>query len=200
MGSKLIQKKALRRIMANSVDTVQTEMSPPADTPSVKELERIFYSGKRTGKHVDEVWPNLFIGNMSIANDRYSLWKLGITHVLNAAHGKMYSQGSHEFYGSTVEYHGVPADDSPSFNLSRYFHSSADYIHQALSSAGARILVHCAVGVSRSASLVLAYLMIHHHFTLVDAIRKVMASRWIFPNRGFLKQLRALDVRLRKQQ
>ncbi|XP_041938132.1 dual specificity protein phosphatase 13-like [Alosa sapidissima] len=177
-----------------SVDTVQDKFCTSAKTPSVKELERIFYSGRRTGNHVDEVWPNLFIGDMSIANDRYGLWKLGITHVLNAAHGKMYSQGSHQFYGSTMEYHGVPADDSPSFNLSRYFQSSADYIHQALNSPGARVIVHCAVGVSRSASLVLAYLMIHHHFTLVDAIRKVMESRWIFPNRGFLKQLRTLDM------
>ncbi|XP_063077529.1 uncharacterized protein LOC134467619 [Engraulis encrasicolus] len=184
--------------MSNSVDTGQRERAPPpVDTPSVKELERIFWSTKRTGNHVDEVWPNLFIGNMSVANDRYAVWKLGITHVLNATHGKMHSQGSQEFYGSTIEYLGVPADDSPSFNLSRYFETSADYIHQALASPRAKVMVHCAVGVSRSASLVLAYLMIHHHLTLLEAVRQVTAGRWIFPNRGFLKQLRALDMRLR---
>lgn len=66
------------------------------------------------------------------------------------------------------------------------------------SSWPARVLVHCAVGVSRSASLVLAYLMIHHHYTLLEAIHKVKERRWIFPNRGFLKQLRALDMTLRK--
>lgn len=49
--------------------------------------------------------------------------------------------------------------------------------------------MHCAVGVSRSAALVLAYLMIYHNYTLVDAILKVKEKRWIFPNRGFLKQL-----------
>ncbi|XP_051958891.1 dual specificity protein phosphatase 13-like isoform X1 [Xyrauchen texanus] len=132
----------------------------------------------------------------SVANDRFILWKLGITHVLNAAHGKMHCLGSHEFYGSTVEYYGVPADDSPSFNLSVYFHPCADYIQEVLSSPGARILVHCAVGVSRSASLVLAYLMIHQRHSLLDAIKTVKQHRWIFPNRGFLKQLRALDATL----
>ncbi|CAK6956706.1 dual specificity protein phosphatase PHS1-like [Scomber scombrus] len=162
-------------------------------TPSVKDLVKVLYGGKRFGNHVDEVWPNLFIGDMSVANDRYSLWKLGITHVLNAAHGRMYCQGSHDFYGSAVDYYGVPADDSPSFDLSRYFFPSAEYIQNALDTAGARIFVHCAVGVSRSASLVLAYLMIHHHKTLLEAINKVKEHRWIFPNRGFLKQLRALD-------
>uniref|UniRef100_A0A3Q4HB11 Dual specificity protein phosphatase n=1 Tax=Neolamprologus brichardi TaxID=32507 RepID=A0A3Q4HB11_NEOBR len=152
---------------------------------------------KRFGNHVDEVWPNLFIGDMSVANDRYSLWKLGITHVVNAAHGKTHCQGSHYFYGSTVDYYGVPADDSPSFDLSRYFFPSAEYIHNALDTT-TRVLVHCAVGVSRSASIVLAYLMIHHNYTLLDAINKVKERRWIFPNRGFLKQLHALDTKLQK--
>ncbi|XP_036406330.1 dual specificity protein phosphatase 13-like [Megalops cyprinoides] len=170
-----------------------------SETPSVKELECILYSGKRYGNHVDEVWPNLFLGDMSMAHDRHGLWKLGITHVLNAAHGKMHCQGSHAFYGKTVDYHGVPANDVPTFDLSPYFYPAADYIHEALNSPGARIFVHCAVGVSRSASLVLAYLMIYHHYTLVDAIRKVKENRWIFPNRGFLKQLRTLDIQLRKQ-
>uniref|UniRef100_A0A3Q4HI95 Dual specificity protein phosphatase n=1 Tax=Neolamprologus brichardi TaxID=32507 RepID=A0A3Q4HI95_NEOBR len=136
--------------------------------------------------------------NIIIANDRYSLWKLGITHVVNAAHGKTHCQGSHYFYGSTVDYYGVPADDSPSFDLSRYFFPSAEYIHNALDTTSARVLVHCAVGVSRSASIVLAYLMIHHNYTLLDAINKVKERRWIFPNRGFLKQLHALDTKLQK--
>ncbi|KAL1264827.1 hypothetical protein QQF64_005182 [Cirrhinus molitorella] len=61
-----------------------------------------------------------------------------------------------------------------------------------------RVLVHCAVGVSRSASLVVAYLMIHQHLSLLDAIKAVKQRRWIFPNRGFLKQLRALDATLRQ--
>lgn len=74
----------------------------------------------------------------SVANDRYSLWKLGITHVVNAAHGSMHSQGSHDFYGSSVDYYGVPAHDSPSFDLSRYFFPSADYIQSALGSDGGK--------------------------------------------------------------
>ncbi|XP_062330411.1 dual specificity protein phosphatase 13A-like [Osmerus eperlanus] len=167
-----------------------------SDAATVKELERVLYGGKRFGNHVDEVWPNLFIADMSAANDRYGLWKLGITHVLNVAHGKAYCQGSHDFYGSSVDYHGVPADDSPSFDLSRYFYASAEYIKNALDTPGARVFVHCAVGVSRSASLVLAYLMIHHHYSLMDAIIKVKERRWIFPNRGFLKQLCALNRKL----
>ncbi|XP_057682867.1 dual specificity protein phosphatase 13-like [Corythoichthys intestinalis] len=135
----------------------------------------------------------------SVANDRYLLWKLGITHVVNAAHGRKYCEGSHQFYGSSVEYYGVPADDSPSFDLSPYFLPCSKYIDSALNKTGASVLVHCVVGVSRSASLVLAFLMICHGLTLLDAIHKVKERRWIFPKAGFLKQLRILDQKLARE-
>ncbi|XP_018616639.2 dual specificity protein phosphatase 13-like [Scleropages formosus] len=169
------------------------------ERPTSAELERLLYSGKSSCNHVDEVWPNLFLGDMCAAHDRHGLWKMGITHVLNAAHGKMYCKGSHDFYGTTVQYRGVPANDLPTFDMSPYFYSAADYIREALDAPGAKMFVHCAVGVSRSAALVLAFLMIHHHFSLMDAIKKVKESRWIFPNRGFLKQLQKLDADLCKK-
>lgn len=62
-----------------------------------------------------------------------------------------------------------------------------------------KVLVHCAVGVSRSAALVLAYLMIHHHLSLLSSIRCVQEKRWIFPNRGFLQQLLSLDRNLQSK-
>lgn len=83
----------------------------------------------------------------SVANDRYRLWKLGITHVVNAAHGSAHSQGSCDFYGSSVDYYGVPAHDSPSFDLSCYFVPSADYIHRALDGDGGKGL-YCRSGTS----------------------------------------------------
>ncbi|XP_056113078.1 dual specificity protein phosphatase 13A family protein isoform X2 [Rhinichthys klamathensis goyatoka] len=129
-----------------------------SETPSIEELEDILHGGKLSCNHVDEVWPNLFLGDMYMSHDRYGLWRLGITHVLNAAH--------------------------------------AHYINDALSTTDAKVFVHCAVGVSRSAALVLAYLMIYCNYSLVDAILKVKERRWIFPNRGFLKQLITLGNEL----
>lgn len=55
------------------------------------------------------------------------------------------------------------------------------------------------MGVSRSASLVLAFLMIHEHMTLVDALKTVSAHRDICPNSGFLSQLRNLDIKLNEE-
>lgn len=61
------------------------------------------------------------------------------------------------------------------------------------------MFVHCAMGLSRSSTLVLAYLMIHENMALVDAIRRVSANRNISPNNGFLEQLRELDKELHGQ-
>lgn len=52
------------------------------------------------------------------------------------------------------------------------------------------------MGRSRSATLFLAYLMIHENMTVVDAVEHVKTRRRIIPNWGFLKQLRELDVQL----
>lgn len=62
-----------------------------------------------------------------------------------------------------------------------------------------KVLVHCAMGISRSATLVLAFLMICEDMSLADAIQAVRSHRGICPNSGFLEQLRELDLRLRKE-
>ena len=60
-----------------------------------------------------------------------------------------------------------------------------------------RVLIHCRAGVSRSATLVIAYVMRHLRMTLREALIYVRSRRPIVcPNRGFLKKLVDLDVAL----
>ncbi|XP_040292007.1 dual specificity protein phosphatase 13 isoform X1 [Bufo bufo] len=181
----------------NTENNSRAEESEANVYPTIAQLQSLLDSRRTSSTHrVDEVWPNLFLGDLNTANNRYELWKLGITHVLNAAHGRRYSEGNSDFYGASIIYHGVPANDVPEFDMSKYFYSASEFIHKALSTPGARLLVHCVVGISRSATLVLAYLMIHHHLSLVEAIRTVQENRWISPNKGFLRQLLHLDEEL----
>lgn len=52
------------------------------------------------------------------------------------------------------------------------------------------------MGISRSAVLVAAYLMIYHHMTILEALMTLRKKRAIYPNDGFLKQLRDLNEQL----
>ncbi|XP_055517560.1 dual specificity protein phosphatase 13-like [Leucoraja erinacea] len=172
---------------------------PGAGTPTVNELERLLRDNTVALSRVDEVWPGLYIGDMTAAHDRFQLWKLGITHVLNAAHKQLASSGCQDFYGTAMDYRGIAARDLPHFDISAYFYSAAEYIHQAVDVLGGKVFVHCAFGYSRAATLALAYLMIHQRLSLWDAVITVANHRRIYPNRGFLKQLRTLDTKLQQE-
>ena len=55
---------------------------------------------------------------------------------------------------------------------------------------GGVVLVHCVAGVSRSATICLAYLVSHNHMSLQQAWQHVKKVRpWVKPNKGFLQQL-----------
>lgn len=56
-----------------------------------------------------------------------------------------------------------------------------------------KVLVSSEMGVSRSAVLVAAYLMIFHNMTILEALLTMRKKRAIYPNDGFLKQLRELN-------
>lgn len=62
-----------------------------------------------------------------------------------------------------------------------------------------RVFVHCMMGVSRSATLVLAFLMIVEGLRLQEAVAAVRPHRDICPNPGFLQQLRGLDRSLERE-
>uniref|UniRef100_A0A8C5PU03 Dual specificity protein phosphatase n=1 Tax=Leptobrachium leishanense TaxID=445787 RepID=A0A8C5PU03_9ANUR len=131
-----------------------------------------------------------------IAGNRSKLKKIGITHILNAAHCAWECKEDEIQYGPHIQYYGITAEDCPEFNIRVFLRPGAQFIHEALSTPNGKILVHCVLGKSRSATLVIAYLMIYQHFTLEEAIRHISRFRCISPNCGFLEQLRQLENEL----
>ena len=55
------------------------------------------------------------------------------------------------------------------------------------------------MGMSRSATCVLAYLMLRQNMTAVEALTEVRTHRDVRPNDGFLRQLADLDNKLRRE-
>ena len=63
---------------------------------------------------------------------------------------------------------------------------------------GGNVLVHCVAGISRSASVVLAYLMWKENMSFEEALEYLKGLRPIVePNDGFVKQLKDFEVQIR---
>ncbi|XP_077438412.1 dual specificity protein phosphatase 13A-like isoform X1 [Vanacampus margaritifer] len=202
-------------VLSSACEEIMSGCKEQQDLALIKQLELILDSCTLELTVVDEVWPNLYIGNIAVAQNKKTLSKLGITHVLNAAHSKQGSVGDQRFYGNACVYCGIPAEDSNHFDLSQYFKPAADFIHKGLKDHQGKhvlpnfcicnltscdfpgkVLVHCIMGVSRSATLALAYLMLRQRLSLLDALRHLVLKRAIYPNRNFLMLLHKLNEQL----
>ena len=130
-----------------------------------------------------ELWPNLWLGPLASGSDLPLLQSCGITHILLAAGEIQPPHPSHFTYMS------LPLEDTTAQPLAPYLSPACDYIERALAEGG-KVLVHCRAGVSRSASLVLAYVMKVGHFRLKETIRMMQAKgATIGPNPSFLNEL-----------
>uniref|UniRef100_A0A8C4J3J8 Dual specificity protein phosphatase n=2 Tax=Dromaius novaehollandiae TaxID=8790 RepID=A0A8C4J3J8_DRONO len=112
-----------------------TESQSSYKTPSLEELRRLLWTRTHPTGHVDEVWPNLYVGDLYVARDKAQLSRMGISHVVDAAAGRFRIDTGPKFYKDLlVDYYGIEAEDSPNFDISIYFYPVARYIRAALKS------------------------------------------------------------------
>lgn len=130
--------------------------------------------------------PGLYLGSFDAETNLPALLGSGITHVLTVGAELIPS------YPKQFTYLHVPALDHPSENLLCRFPEMFAFIEEGLQSGG--VLVHCLAGVSRSATVVIGYLMWKNILPFHQARRHVAAVRpWIRPNSGFEQQLLAFE-------
>ncbi|KAI3846566.1 hypothetical protein MKX03_008248 [Papaver bracteatum] len=137
---------------------------------------------------------SLFIGGALAAKSVYTLQHLGITHILCLCSNEIGQSDSQ--YPNHFEYKNFSIFDNEDANISKLFEEASDFI-QMVENSGRKVLVHCFEGKSRSATVVLAYLMLRKNFTLLDAWNTLKrAHRRAQPNDGFAKTLLDLDKKL----
>jgi predicted protein tyrosine phosphatase len=101
------------------------------------------------------------------------------------------------FQSCGLSYLRVGIADEAKEDVSEHFTEVFDVIEEARSTGGA-CLVHCNKGMSRSAILVLAFLVAHCNLSAVSALQLLQQKRpAVSPNPGFLGQLLDLELRVR---
>eukprot|EP00258_Populus_trichocarpa_P022114 XP_024438133.1 dual specificity protein phosphatase PHS1 isoform X2 [Populus trichocarpa] len=158
-------------------------------------LERISLISEAANTEKPSLITNsLFIGGTLAARSVYTLQHLGITHILCLCANEIgQSESQHP---DLFQYKNFSISDHEDSNISSIFGEASDFIDH-VESIGGRVLVHCFEGRSRSATLVLAYLMLRKKFTLLEAWNALRrAHRRAQPNDGFAKALLDLDRQL----
>jgi len=101
-------------------------------------------------------------------------------------------------YEKDIDYLFIKANDFPNEDLLSYFEECYQFISDGLEK-GHKVLVHCMAGVSRSATIVISYLMIKNSITFEQAFDLVKKKRsFIKPNPGFTRQLILFEQMNRK--
>ncbi|KAG1730817.1 uncharacterized protein EDB91DRAFT_1059141 [Suillus paluster] len=131
---------------------------------------------------MDEVVPGVWIGDLKSASDVKGLKERNIFSIVTAMRGKVTIHATFNKYQINV-------DDSANEDVLVHFLPSISFIQNELDK-GRGVLVHCGAGISRSATIVAAYLMYSLQLdpaSAVDMIRKVRPI--VEPNEGFMEQL-----------
>ncbi|XP_060107069.1 dual specificity protein phosphatase 2 [Heteronotia binoei] len=130
-----------------------------------------------------EILPFLYLGSCYHSSNREVLESLGITAVLNVS-----SSCPNHFEGQFL-YKSIPVEDNHMAEISVWFQEAISFI-DSVKNSGGRVLVHCQAGISRSATICLAYLIQSRRVRLEEAFDFVKQRRGVIsPNFGFMGQL-----------
>ncbi|KAH3757873.1 Leucine-rich repeat protein SHOC-2 [Pelomyxa schiedti] len=138
----------------------------------------------------DQIIPHLWLGSIAAAKNRNFLVENNVTHIVSVV-ARNYN---HSWYPHLCKYLVIEADDEPETDLLSKFSSCHQFIDEGLSQ-GSSVLVHCAVGASRSATVVISFLMKKLNLPMAEALAMVQTARpCVSPNYGFMEQLTTFET------
>lgn len=133
----------------------------------------------------------LYLGAKGVTGDREKLDGLNIGFIVNC------TQDAPVEYPDAMAYFHVDVGDFAGDDIGRFFPGACEFIEKARVE-GKSCLVHCTMGMSRSTSIVLAYLVKHQGMSLAQALVHVKERRPVSsPNAGFMAQLVQYEVKVR---
>jgi len=151
--------------------------------PSIPSMDRIKIDHGHLG--------DIFIGNLQGACSQLLCQENYITVVINLSTKTFIKQPN-------ITYYAFPINDLPSQDIFSLFEKTYNIIEGHLQ-AGHNVLVNCNMGVSRSSTIVLAYIIKKTRMDVFPALELCRRFRGCCnPNPGFLKQLKKYERRLLK--
>ncbi|KAK9479912.1 protein-tyrosine phosphatase-like protein [Lipomyces japonicus] len=132
---------------------------------------------------------DIYIGSQFALYGQQFLAQSNVTHVLSILRGDIDDKHTANF-----KHKQIHVDDEHDEDILQYFSEAIEFIEEAVSNGGS-VLVHCVAGISRSATVVIAYVMWKHKVSFEDALATVKSGREIAnPNDSFVEQLQIFQA------
>ncbi|KAK1156444.1 hypothetical protein AOXY_G25420 [Acipenser oxyrinchus oxyrinchus] len=129
------------------------------------------------------IFDHLYLGSEWNASNLEELQSSGVGYILNI------TREIDNFFPGLFAYHNIRVYDEEATDLLSHWNDTYNFIVKAKKNHS-KCLVHCKMGVSRSASTVIAYAMKEYGWSLEKAYNYVKQKRSITrPNAGFMRQL-----------
>jgi len=139
-----------------------------------------------------EILPRLYLGNKVDSSSINLLRKARISHILNV------TPDLPNAFEDNFKYLRLAVQDNWGGDLVSHFTEAYEFIDDAIKDDG-YVLVHCLGGISRSSTIIIAYLMLKYDYSLNDAYDLVKSKKSnIAPNFNFMGQL--LDLERQRDQ
>jgi protein-tyrosine phosphatase len=158
----------------------------PVDTVQLYILDEHY---KRN--HMAPVTDSLYLGCFSIASNKHELDYFKITDIINTA------RELKNVFPKDYNYYNLQLDDTIYQNLFLHLDTISDYINMLIIN-GCKVYVHCFAGVSRSTSIIIAYLIKYKHMTYDDALNHISKLRFVKPNSRFAQDLKIFSDKYEK--
>ncbi|XP_060217684.1 dual specificity protein phosphatase 1-like isoform X7 [Lycium barbarum] len=193
LGCAIIQSTFLQKVQAISRKKPNMAQALEFHRGQIEALMRAMSVAKiiREDKDPCMIEEGLYLGSLGAANNKDALKRLNLTHILTIA------RELNPPYPNEFVYKVLAVHDRVDANISHYFEECFDFIEEAKGQGGG-VLVHCFAGKSRSATIVIAYLMKKHGMSHSEAFQLVKSRRPVVsPNAGFMTQLENYDKTLK---
>ena len=139
---------------------------------------------------ISQITDNIYLSGVLGANDKKSLDKNNITEIINCTKNiPNYFENKLNSHNVPYNYLRIPVDDTVGQNIEQYFNITFDTIDKSIKD-NKKILIHCFAGMSRSATILIAYFMKKNNWDYTTAYNFIKSKRSIIkPNRDFIKNL-----------
>ena len=149
-----------------------------------------FIMNKKYLRPLSQITENIYLGNIYDAFNEKNLLNIGIKKILSLiADPQLLKYDEKKFVHKLIK-----IDDLPRENIIKYFGECLLFIDD-----DKKVLVHCFAGSSRSATIIMAYLMWKKQLDYIECfniLQKIRPS--VYPNYGFVRQLKIFDKLLKE--